>query len=147
MAKAVLAARDAGALGGTLDLARVAEKVLGRPPRGGIHPATRLFQALRLAVNGELEALESALPRLAGMLAPGGRMVVISFHSLEDRLVKDFFRREATQCVCPPGLPECRCGHQAWLKVLTPKPLVATDEETNVNPRSRSAKLRAAQRL
>jgi len=147
MARAVMAARDEGRLGTTRDLARVAEKVLGRPPRGQVHPATRLFQALRLAVNAELEALEAGLPSLARLLAPGGRMAVISFHSLEDRLVKDFFRRESTDCICPPGLPECRCGHKAWLRALTHKPLGAASEETDSNPRSRSAKLRAAERL
>jgi 16S rRNA (cytosine1402-N4)-methyltransferase len=147
MAKAVMAARDAGKLGTTHELAQVAEKVLGRPPRGQIHPATRLFQALRIAVNAELDALDQGLPRLSAMLAPGGRMAVISFHSLEDRRVKDYFRRESTDCICPPGLPECRCGHKAWLKVLTPKPLTAGWEETEANPRSRSAKLRAAERL
>ena len=147
MARAVMAARDEGRLGTTRDLARVAEKVLGRPPRGQVHPATRLFQALRLAVNAELEALEAGLPSLARLLAPGGRMAVISFHSLEDRLVKDFFRRESTDCICPPGLPECRCGHKAWLRALTHKPLGAASEETDSNPRSRSAKLRCAERI
>jgi len=147
MARAVMAARDEGRLSTTRDLAQVAEKVLGRPPRGAIHPATRLFQALRLAVNDELRALESGLPALAKLLAPEGRMAVISFHSLEDRLVKDYFRRESTDCVCPPGLPECRCGHRAWLRVLTPKPLTAGPRESGENPRSRSAKLRAASRI
>jgi 16S rRNA (cytosine1402-N4)-methyltransferase len=147
MARAVMAARDEGRLRTTHELAQVAEKVLGRPPRGQIHPATRLFQALRLAVNDELQALEAGLPGLAKLLAPEGRMAVISFHSLEDRLVKDYFRRESTDCICPPGLPECRCGHKAWLKVLTPKPLTAGPRETGENPRSRSAKLRAAQRM
>ncbi|HTB23226.1 MAG TPA: 16S rRNA (cytosine(1402)-N(4))-methyltransferase RsmH [bacterium] len=147
MAKAVMAARDEGRLRTTRELAQVAEKVLGRPPKGQIHPATRLFQALRLAVNDELQALESGLSSLSKLLVPGGRMAVISFHSLEDRLVKDYFRREATDCICPPGLPECRCGHKAWLKVLTPKPLTAGFDEISENPRSRSAKLRAAQRI
>jgi 16S rRNA (cytosine1402-N4)-methyltransferase len=147
LARAVLEARDRGELRGTLALAKVAEKTLGRPPQGRIHPATRLFQALRLAVNGELEAVDQALPRLAGLLAPGGRLAVISFHSLEDRRVKEYFRREGRDCVCPPGLPECRCGHRAFWKVLTTKPQVAGDEEMIANPRSRSAKLRAAERL
>jgi len=147
MAKAVLAARDEGRLKTTRDLAQVAEKVLGRPPRSQIHPATRLFQALRLAVNEELQAVERGLPVLAKFLAPGGRIAVISFHSLEDRLVKDYFRRESRDCVCPPGLPECRCGHRASLELLTSKPLIAAGEEIDLNPRSRSAKLRAARRL
>jgi 16S rRNA (cytosine1402-N4)-methyltransferase len=147
MARAVMAARDEGRLRTTHELAQVAEKVLGRPPKGHTHPATRLFQALRLAVNEELQALESGLASLTRLLAPGGRMAVISFHSLEDRLVKDYFRRESTDCICPPGLPECRCGHRAWMRVLTPKPLTAGPQETDENPRSRSAKLRAALRM
>jgi 16S rRNA (cytosine1402-N4)-methyltransferase len=147
MARAVLKARDEGRLRDTTDLARVAESVLGKAHGGQIHPATRLFQALRLAVNQELEILERSLPKLGGLLAPGGRLAVISFHSLEDRRVKDWMRREATDCLCPPGLPECRCGHKAWLKLLTKKPLVATDAETARNPRARSAKLRGAERL
>lgn len=147
LARAVLELRDAGGLKGTRDLAAVAERVLGRSRPGQAHPATRLFQALRLAVNGELEALDAALPRLAGLLAPGGRMAVISFHSLEDRRVKEFFRRESRDCVCPPGLPECRCGHRASLRQLTGKPLEADAEECSANPRSRSAKLRAVERI
>jgi 16S rRNA (cytosine1402-N4)-methyltransferase len=147
MASAVLRARDLGELRNTLDLARVAERVLGRPRPGQIHPATRLFQALRLAVNGELEALEHALPRLRGMLAQGGRLAVISFHSLEDRLVKDDFRRESRDCICPPGLPECRCGHKASVRELSRKPMEAGEAETAGNPRSRSAKLRVIEKL
>ncbi|HXC62731.1 MAG TPA: 16S rRNA (cytosine(1402)-N(4))-methyltransferase RsmH, partial [bacterium] len=147
MASAVLRARDLGELRNTLDLARVAERVLGRPRPGQIHPATRLFQALRLAVNGELEALEHALPRLRGMLAQGGRLAVISFHSLEDRLVKEDFRRESRDCICPPGLPECRCGHKATVRELSRKPMEAGEAETAANPRSRSAKLRVVEKL
>jgi 16S rRNA (cytosine1402-N4)-methyltransferase len=147
MARAVLKARDAGALKSTLDLAQVAERVLGRRKPGESHPATRLFQALRLAVNAELESLDAGLPALAGLLAPGGRMAVISFHSLEDRRVKDYFKKESTDCICPPGLPECRCGHKAGLKLLTRKPLEAGDEELALNPRSRSAKVRGAEKI
>ena len=147
LARAVLQARDQGLLKSTTDLALVAEKVLGRKRPGEAHPATRLFQALRLAVNAELEALESGLPALAGLLAPGGRLAVISFHSLEDRLVKDYFKAESKDCLCPPGLPECRCGHKASLKLLNSRPLIAGDAETAVNPRSRSAKLRTAEKL
>lgn len=147
LARAVLQARDQGGLNSTTDLALVAEKVLGRKRPGEAHPATRLFQALRLAVNAELEALESGLPLLAGLLAPGGRLAVISFHSLEDRLVKDYFKAESKQCLCPPGLPECRCGHLASLKLLNSRPIIAGDAETAMNPRSRSAKLRTAEKL
>jgi 16S rRNA (cytosine1402-N4)-methyltransferase len=147
LARAVLKARDEGRLQGTQDLAAVAERVLGRARPGQAHPATRLFQALRIAVNDELGQLERALPRLAGLLAPGGRLAVISFHSLEDRRVKDYFKREAKDCLCPPGLPECRCGHKPSLRLLHGKPLTAAEDEQGANPRSRSAKLRVAERL
>jgi 16S rRNA (cytosine1402-N4)-methyltransferase len=147
MARSVLKARDAGKLATTEDLARVAETVLGRARPGQIHPATRLFQALRLAVNQELEAVDRALPQLEGLLAPGGRLAVISFHSLEDRRVKERFRHQIRECICPPGLPECRCGHKATLRAVTGKPLVAGEEEEARNPRARSAKLRAAEKI
>jgi 16S rRNA (cytosine1402-N4)-methyltransferase len=147
LARAVLKARDEGRLTDTVALARVAEGVLGRPQPGRSHPATRLFQALRIAVNGELELLERALPKLGALLAPGGRLAVVSFHSLEDRRVKVWMRREATDCLCAPGLPECRCGHRARLRILTPKPLEADAAERAANPRARSAKLRCAERI
>lgn len=147
MARAVKQAREAGLLNSTQDLAAVAEKVLGRPRPGQIHPATRLFQALRIAVNDELGILERSLPALAALLAPGGRIAVISFHSLEDRRVKDYFKHEAKDCICPPGLPECRCGHKASLKLLSNKPVTAGPEEEQLNPRARSAKLRVAEKL
>ncbi|WP_218104040.1 16S rRNA (cytosine(1402)-N(4))-methyltransferase RsmH [Thermogemmatispora onikobensis] len=125
------------------------------PPRDGIHPATRVFMALRIAVNRELENLERALPQMLSLLScgtpgergPAGRMVVIAFHSLEDRIVKDFMKREATDCLCPPRTPVCVCGHRARLRLLTPKPVQPTAEEVRANPRSRSARLRAAERL
>jgi 16S rRNA (cytosine1402-N4)-methyltransferase len=147
MAREVLKARDAGKLTDTVALAKVAEHVLGRQRPGQVHPATRLFQALRIAVNDEIGKLERALPALAGLLAPGGRFAVISFHSLEDRPVKDYFKLESRDCICPPGLPECRCGHKASLKLLGKQPLVAGEEELAENPRARSAKLRSAERL
>jgi 16S rRNA (cytosine1402-N4)-methyltransferase len=122
---------------------------------GAIHPATRTFQALRIAVNHELEQLEIALPQLLDVLSSGenaekeggegGRMVIIAFHSLEDRLVKEFMRREAKDCICPPHTPVCVCGHKARLRLLTPKPMQPTDLEVHANPRARSAKLRAAE--
>ncbi len=118
--------------------------------RGTIHPATRTFQALRIAVNHELERLEAALPQILEVLkqgGEGGRMVIISFHSLEDRLVKEFMRREATDCLCPPHVPVCVCGHKASLRLLTPKPITPTAQEIMTNPRARSAKLRAAETI
>jgi 16S rRNA (cytosine1402-N4)-methyltransferase len=116
----------------------------GRP--GGIHPATRTFQALRIAVNDELGSLEVALPAAVELLRPGGRLAVISFHSLEDRIVKRFFQAEERGCICPPELPACVCGRRPRLRILTRHPAVAGAAELAANPRSRSAKLRAAER-
>lgn len=119
----------------------------GSHSRQRMHPATRIFQALRIAVNDELGCLERALPKLLALLVPGGRIAVISFHSLEDRIVKNFFRQEATDCLCPSSFPVCRCGHKAQLTILTKHVIVPTDQEQTENPRSRSAKLRVAEKL
>lgn len=112
-----------------------------------IHPATRTFQGLRIAVNHELDSLEQGLRSAIGLLKPGGRGVVISFHSLEDRIVKHVFRECASGCTCPRNLPVCVCGNQPRVRVLTGRPVMATDEETEQNPRARSAKLRAVEKL
>ncbi len=114
---------------------------------GGIHPATRTFQALRIAVNDEIGSLERVLPQTIELLQSGGRVGVISFHSAEDRIVKHFFRNEARDCICPTELPECRCEHQARLKVITKKPIMPTENDVAENRRSRSAKLRVAQKI
>jgi 16S rRNA (cytosine1402-N4)-methyltransferase len=130
----------------TGELARlVAGVVHGRP--GGIHPATRTFQALRIAVNDELGSLERGLAAALELLAPGGRLAVISFHSLEDRIVKRFFQAEERGCVCPPELPVCVCGHAPRLRIVTRHPIEAGSDEVAANPRARSAKLRVAERL
>ena len=113
---------------------------------GDGHPAKRVFQALRIAVNEELDALEDALPAAVEMLRPGGRIAVISFHSLEDRIVKHFFREEARGCTCPPDFPVCVCGHQPVLRVLTPRPVRPTAREAALNPRAASARLRVAEK-
>jgi 16S rRNA (cytosine1402-N4)-methyltransferase len=118
-----------------------------RSGRPGMHPATRTFQALRIAVNRELEAVEEVLPLALAALAPGGRLAVIAFHSLEDRLVKQFMRRESQDCLCPPRQMVCTCGHKAALRELMRKPIQAQAEEIQQNPRARSARLRAAQKL
>lgn len=129
----------------TLDLAHVA---VAAYPKGRqrIHPATRMFQALRIAVNGELEHLEQALLDAVSALKPGGRLAVISFHSLEDRIVKHTFARLAKGCLCPPKTPVCICGHKADAALLTRRPVTAGEAETDRNPRARSAMLRAVQR-
>ena len=130
----------------SLELAEVIEKV--NPRRGKrTHPATQTFQAIRIAVNDELSALETALEQAVSLLGQGGRMAVISYHSLEDRIVKNFVRKQASDCICPPGTPACRCDHLATLKVITRRPLIPTDAETASNPRARSAKLRVAERI
>ncbi len=142
IARAIVAARPLTRTGQLTDLVA---RVVGR--REKIHPATRTFQALRIAVNDELGALSQALPQARDLLRPQGRLAVIAFHSLEDRLVKQFYRQEARDCACPPELPVCMCEHQATLKVLTPKPVRPTVGEIDQNPRSRSARLRVAERL
>ena len=112
-----------------------------------IHPATRTFQAIRIATNRELETLSNSLPRLSEYLEVGGRIAIISFHSLEDRIVKQYFKKESRDCICPPEQPICTCGHKASLKILTKKPLRASEQEIQDNPRSRSAKLRIAEKI
>ncbi len=130
----------------TRQLAEVIRRAVGRYPHE-IHPATRTFQALRIAVNRELERLEAALPQAVTALAPGGRLAVIAFHSLEDRIVKQFFRRESTQCLCPPQQPQCTCGHQATLREITRHPITPQEDEIRSNPRARSARLRVAEKI
>jgi 16S rRNA (cytosine1402-N4)-methyltransferase len=124
----------------------VAAAVPGTYRHGRIHPATRTFQALRIAVNRELEQLETGLAEAVRVLAPAGRIGVITFHSLEDRIVKRFFRAKSRDCTCPPEWPICQCGGKAALRLVTGKPLTASDEEVSLNPASRSAKLRVAQK-
>ena len=147
IARAVIARRARAPFRTTADLAQV---VAGAVPGGAgwrIHPATRAFQALRIAVNDELAALEEALPAALAALEPAGRLAVIAFHSLEDRIVKRFFVSQAGRCVCPPALPVCACGARARLRIVTKKPIVPSVEEQAANPRSRSAKLRVAEKL
>ena len=131
----------------TGQLSRIVAKVMASPRHTRIHPATRTFQALRIAVNDELEQLKLALQDVIGLLNSTARLVVISFHSLEDRIVKTFFRDEQKGCSCPPKIPMCICGRTQTLKVLTRKPIVPSEEEVARNPRSISAKLRVAERV
>jgi 16S rRNA (cytosine1402-N4)-methyltransferase len=117
------------------------------PGRRRVHPATRVFQALRIAVNEELDALEAGLVAALDLLRPGGRLVVLSYHSLEDRIVKRFFQAERRGCICPPETPVCVCGHEPRLRLLSPKGLVPSAAEVTANPRARSARMRAAERI
>lgn len=147
IARRIVRERAREAIMRTSQLAKLAAAGVPYKP-GAIHPATRVFQALRIAVNHELERLEAALPQIVEVLSgsgEAGRMVIIAFHSLEDRIVKEFMRREATDCLCPPRTPVCICGHKARLRLLTRKPVMPTAQEIESNPRARSARLRAAE--
>ncbi len=148
IARAIKAAVDGGE---PLDTARLAELVAGVVPRKAwpkkIHPATRTFQALRIAVNDELGALAQWLEALPAILAPGGRAAAISFHSLEDRMVKEKFRALTQACTCPPDLPVCACGAKVTFQAVTRKPVIAGEAEVAANPRARSAKLRVVEKL
>ena len=129
-------------------LAAVVERAApSAPGRRRIHPATRVFQALRIAVNDELGALEAALAAAMDLLRPGGRLVVLSYHSLEDRIVKRFVAMERKGCICPPALPVCVCGRVPRLRALGPQPVMPTPDEVLQNPRARSVRMRAAERL
>lgn len=130
----------------TVQLAEVVARVTSGG-RKGLHPATRTFQALRIAVNNELKAIEEVLPQAVNALAQGGRLAVISFHSLEDRIIKGFYRRESRDCICPPSQPVCTCGHRAELREITRRPIQPQESEMAENPRSRSARLRVAEKL
>jgi 16S rRNA (cytosine1402-N4)-methyltransferase len=131
----------------TTQLAKAVEQAVGRRARGVIHPATRTFQALRITVNQELLHLATALLQAHGLLGFGSRLVVISYHSLEDRIVKNFMRREARDCVCPPGVLICVCGHRATLRLVARGVVRPSAAEVAANPRARSARLRVAERL
>lgn len=148
LARAIVQARSVKFLETTKELADLAARVVktGKKP-GEKHPATRLFQAIRIEVNRELLVLEKGLRSALSVLKPGGRLAVITFHSLEDRLVKQFFKTESVDCVCPPNIPQCVCNHKASLEILTKKPVTASEAELEANPRSRSAKLRVAKKL
>jgi 16S rRNA (cytosine1402-N4)-methyltransferase len=147
--KAILREREQEEIRDTATLARIVSEAYPAKWRAKsrTHPATRTFQALRMAVNQELEELETFLDRIAGYLNPGGRVAVISFHSLEDRVVKRAFRALAKGCDCPTHQPICTCGKEPMVRILTKRPEVPTEEEMDANPRSRSAKLRVAERL
>lgn len=146
IAAAIVRRRQERPIRTTTELAELVERTIGRRPGARIHPATRTFQALRIAVNDELGELERGLEAALEVLAPGGRLVVISFHSLEDRIVKQFIAREVKGCICPPEQPICTCGREPTLKAIG-RPVRPDDDEVARNPRARSAIMRVAERL
>jgi 16S rRNA (cytosine1402-N4)-methyltransferase len=143
IAAAIASARP---IASTQDLVQVIIDAVGQR-HGRLHPATLTFQALRIAVNRELEGIRASLPRAIQALRPGGRLAVIAFHSLEDRIVKQYFRRESRDCICPPELPVCRCDHRRTVRRLARKPIMPSEREIEANPRSRSARLRIVEKL
>ena len=148
IAKAIVSARSQGKIGTSKVLADIIEQAVpGFYRHGPVHPATKTFQALRIAVNGELSRLEDLLEAALGALEPGGRMGVITFHSLEDRIVKNFFRNKNRDCTCPPEAPICKCGGRRTVNLLTKKPVSPGAEEVKNNPPSRSAKLRVIEKI
>ena len=136
---------DSRPLHTTRELAEVITGII-KSEKGRIHPATRTFQALRIAVNDELKAIEEVLPQAVNSLTPGGRLAVISFHSLEDRIVKKYFRKESQDCICPPRQPVCTCSHKARIREISRRPIRPEDSEINKNPRARSARMRVAEK-
>ncbi len=147
ISRAIVKQRKQGAIDSTLQLVGIIQTSVPASYRREKHPARKTFQALRIEVNGELDALIEVLPQAVELLKPGGRLCIISFHSLEDRIVKQFMQEKARDCICPPGLPICICNHPAALKILTRKPITANIEEAENNPRARSAKLRVASKI
>ncbi|MFZ2310012.1 MAG: 16S rRNA (cytosine(1402)-N(4))-methyltransferase RsmH [Patescibacteria group bacterium] len=147
LAKIIIEKRKGNWIKTTGQLLEAMSTVLKPNPKSRINPATKVFQALRMETNRELEALQEVLPIAFSLLKPGGKLAVVSFHSGEDRIVKEFFKKESRDCLCPASAPLCVCGHQATLKILSKKPIAASSDESNDNPRARSAKLRLAQKI
>jgi len=147
IARAIVRERQQSPIETTTRLAEIAAGALGGRRGRDIHPATRTFQALRIATNEELTALDAALAGALDVLTPGGRLAVIAFHSLEDRIVKRFIERESTRCLCPPEVPVCVCGHRPRLQKITRRAVRPDAAEQDANPRARSAVLRVAERL
>lgn len=148
ISKNIVKERQNGSIETTLQLNEIVENALPKKvvfSRGGA--AKKVFQALRIAVNGELDNLKETLENLIEMLKPGGKICIISFHSLEDRIVKSVFKEKSLGCVCPPSFPKCVCNHKASIKIITKKPIVASEKELEINSRSASAKLRIAEKI
>lgn len=147
VASAIVRARESAPIRTTLELAGIVTSAIPNAKRERQHPAKRTFQAIRIAVNDELAAVEEGVQSAVELLAPGGRVLVITFHSLEDRIVKSAFRRLSNGCTCPPDFPVCVCGAKPVVRLITHKPILPSDEELTENPRSRSAKLRIAEKI
>lgn len=147
VAKKIIERRKKNWIKTTGQLIEIISEVIKPNPRVKINPATKIFQALRMETNRELEALKEVLPAALKILKPGGKIAVVSFHSGEDKIVKNFLRTESQDCICPSSVPVCVCHHKASVKILTKKPIPASENESNLNPRARSAKLRLAQKL
>ena len=148
IARLIVEEREKKPLTTTGELVEIVKRAIPQKARdGGHHPAKRTFQAIRIAVNGELDVIEPAIESAARLLNPGGRIVIISFQSLEDRIVKETYKRLSEGCTCPKSLPLCVCGNKPLLRLVNRKPILPSDEELNENPRSRSAKLRIAERI
>lgn len=148
IAKWIVEKREAGTpIRTTLELAALVERAVRKNPKDKIHPATRTFQALRIAVNREMEVLEKFVIDAIDSLKTEGRLVIITFHSLEDRIVKQAFQKMSGRCFCPPRIPQCMCGAGKHVEILTRKPVTPGEEEMATNPRSRSAKLRAVKKI
>lgn len=148
ISKKIIEVRKQNSISSPEQLVEIITEIYKKYYRGKskINPATKVFQALRIAVNEELENLIQALPQAVKLLAKGGRLAVISYHSLEDRIVKEFFKKETRDCICPSTMPVCQCDHKKTLKIITKKPVVPSEQEVVENPRSRSAKMRVAER-
>ncbi|MCX6800493.1 MAG: 16S rRNA (cytosine(1402)-N(4))-methyltransferase RsmH [Candidatus Falkowbacteria bacterium] len=148
IASAIVKSRKEKSIKTTLDLAQIIDRAIPiKFQSKSIHPATKTFQALRIETNKELESLEKVMPAAVKLLSKNGRIVIVSYHSLEDRIVKQFFRAESLDCICPKEIPLCVCEHKPNLKIITKKPLTPKEPELNKNHRARSAKLRVAQKI